>query len=69
LNIYCDYETGEGLVDALMKLTLLEELEIHFKYTIDAVWVENMLQCFCQACPHLNKLVLMFAWTFDLECN
>ena len=41
---YYDYETGEGLVDALMELTLLEELEIHLKYTIDAVWVEYKLQ-------------------------
>ncbi|CAO2200847.1 unnamed protein product [Urochloa humidicola] len=31
---YCDNESGEELVEALNKLTLLEDLHIHFKYAI-----------------------------------
>lgn len=49
-----------------MKLTLLEELEIHFKYTFDD-WDDNMLQSICQACPHLKKLVVMYASAADVE--
>ncbi|CAO2209855.1 unnamed protein product [Urochloa humidicola] len=58
---------GEDLVEALKKLTLLEDLEIDFKYNI--YWDENMLESVCEACPHLKKLVLMYASCFDLECN
>ncbi|CAL5007839.1 unnamed protein product [Urochloa decumbens] len=62
-----DYDSGEDLVEALKKLTLLEDLEIDFKYTI--YWDENMLESVCEACPHLKKLVLLYASCFDLECN
>jgi hypothetical protein len=61
------YHSGEDLVKVLEKLTLLEDLEIDFKYVID--WDENMLQSVCQVCPHLKKLVLLYASKFDLECN
>ncbi|KAF8775027.1 hypothetical protein HU200_005076 [Digitaria exilis] len=69
LNIdhYSDHGTGEYLVDALKVLTLLEELEIDFRYIID--WDEDMLQSVCKACPHLKKLVLMYASAIDHECN
>jgi hypothetical protein len=30
---YSDYESCEDFVEALMKLPLLEELEVYFKYT------------------------------------
>jgi hypothetical protein len=56
------------LVEALMKLPLLEELEVYFSYIIEDR-DENMLQSICQACPHLKKLILMFASTYDLQCN
>jgi hypothetical protein len=62
-----DYDSGKDLVVALEKLTLLEDLEIDFKYDID--WEESMLESVCQACPHLKKLVLFYASEFDLECN
>ena len=56
---YSNYESGEGLVEALMKLPLLEELQVYFSYTIyDRD--ENMLQSICQACPHLNKLLTLY---------
>ena len=41
---YTHYRSGEKLVEALMKLTLLEELEIHFKYNFVNDWNDNMLQ-------------------------
>ncbi|CAO2187343.1 unnamed protein product [Urochloa humidicola] len=68
--IYCEYDakSGEVLVEALKKLTLLEDLQIYFKDTID--WEENnMLQSVCQACPRLKKLVIMYASSYDLELN
>ncbi|CAO2209859.1 unnamed protein product [Urochloa humidicola] len=61
------YYSGVELVEALEKLTLLEDLQIDFNYSID--WDENMLESVCEACPHIKKLVLMYASCFDLECN
>ncbi|CAO2187337.1 unnamed protein product [Urochloa humidicola] len=70
LNIehYSDNKSGEDLVVALKKLTVLEDLQIKFTYII-IHWDQNMLHSICQACPHLKKLVLSYASYFDLECN
>ncbi|KAG2584356.1 hypothetical protein PVAP13_6KG300700 [Panicum virgatum] len=67
-DYYNDYESYEGLVEALMKLPILEELQVYFSNIIEDR-DENMLQSICKACPHLNKLILMYAASFDLECN
>ena len=56
---YSNYESGEGLVEALMKLPILEELQVYFSNIIE-YRDENMLQSICQACPHLNKLLTLF---------
>ncbi|CAL5007817.1 unnamed protein product [Urochloa decumbens] len=63
-----------NFIEALSKLTLLEDLEIVFTYSID--WEDdecyphvNMFQSICQACPHLEKLILMFTSASFLECN
>ncbi|CAO2164095.1 unnamed protein product [Urochloa humidicola] len=64
---HSDYDSSEDLVEALKKLTLLEDLEIDFKCIIH--WDENVLESVCEACPHLKKLVLMYPSCFDLECS
>ncbi|CAL5007842.1 unnamed protein product [Urochloa decumbens] len=62
------HESGESLVEALQKLTRLEDLEIDFRHRID--WYkENALQSVCQACPRLEKLVVRYASAYDLERN
>ncbi|CAO2200869.1 unnamed protein product [Urochloa humidicola] len=69
-SIYWDYDgqLGEALVEALKKLTLLEDLQICFHYIID--WEgNNMLQSVCQACPRLKKLIMMYASWFELELD
>ncbi|CAL5007790.1 unnamed protein product [Urochloa decumbens] len=69
-SIYWDYDarSGEELVEALKKLTLLEDLQIYFQYAID--WEENnMLQSVCHACPRLKKLVMIYASGIVLELN
>lgn len=65
---YSDHQTGEDLLDALKKLTLLKELEIDFNYyRIGSD--DTMLQSICKACPRLEELVLMYLSAFDPECN
>ncbi|KAF8775028.1 hypothetical protein HU200_005077 [Digitaria exilis] len=61
---YSDHQTGEDLLDALKKLTLLKELEIDFNYyRIGSD--DTMLQSICKACPRLEELVLMYLSAFD----
>ncbi|CAL5003457.1 unnamed protein product [Urochloa decumbens] len=69
-SIYWGYDdrSGEVLVEALKKLTLLEDLHIYFHYAID--WEQiNMLQSVCQAYPRLKKLVMMYASGIVLQRN
>ncbi|KAF8662532.1 hypothetical protein HU200_056129 [Digitaria exilis] len=66
---YSYYQSGERrlVVKALKKLSFLDDLEINFTYSI--VWDKSMLQSICKACPRLKKLVVMYASTYDLECD
>ncbi|KAF8775018.1 hypothetical protein HU200_005067 [Digitaria exilis] len=66
---YSYYQSGERrlVVEALKKLSFLEDLEINFTYSI--VWDKSMLQSICKACPRLKKLLVMYASAYDLECD
>ncbi|CAL5007799.1 unnamed protein product [Urochloa decumbens] len=63
-----------NFIEALSKLTILEDLKIVFTYLIhwedDECYPDvNMFQSICQACPRLKKLVLMFVSSFFLKRN
>ncbi|CAO2206071.1 unnamed protein product [Urochloa humidicola] len=60
-----DNQTGDVLVEALKKLTLLEDLQIFFQYRLH--WDPIMLQSVCKACPRLKRLVILFEMNLDLD--
>ncbi|CAL5007809.1 unnamed protein product [Urochloa decumbens] len=67
---YYDYDDRSNdvlLVEALKKLTLLEDLQIYFHYTL--LSDQNTLQSVCQACPQLKKLVMIYASSIELELD
>uniref|UniRef100_A0A0A9BTQ8 F-box domain-containing protein n=1 Tax=Arundo donax TaxID=35708 RepID=A0A0A9BTQ8_ARUDO len=65
LRDYSDDQSSELLIVALRKLPLLQDLQI---YISDYIYpIDNQLQSVCQACPHLKKLALTYAASYDAE--
>ncbi|TVU02087.1 hypothetical protein EJB05_52453, partial [Eragrostis curvula] len=64
---FSNYEGTGQLIVALENLLLLENLQIHFTYSVKRD--VEILQSVCQACPSLKKLVLIFAVKNEIEAN